>query len=912
MRLCQSNKNISNEIQKIVANQAANKNNKPEYLKQFDELTFSSDINGSYNDINGSYSDINGSYNDINGSYNDINGSYNDINGSYNDINGSYSDINDINNSCKQSNNFIHNNMIPFTSKRDTHNSNKSQRKLETFTGIFDNYTSKTEKLHLFDPMKDLTFVHGMPSTYVTSLQDRLYTSNKNQNGDLPFQHKVKVKPGINNLNQTGRNSVYRITPSNIDHLRTDINKKITYENKPLETIKKGEVRGINANITKFKIPDFREQKFSDLVPNKYVVEANKLTGEYTNISSQRNEEDNYIPGPPIYLTMGTITQPLYEESKKINLFNDCTHSTYAINNKPVVTNAKSFTNYDTHRATTNSNYESNINNVNNTNNYILSNDMIIPTTNRDTTNDIDILGPSTYIKSIYSNLTDMAKETMRNMPNIITNSSNIVKSVYTNLTDTTRETMRNMPNIITNGNNIEKSVYTNLMDEARETMRNMPNIITNGNNIEKSVYTNLMDEARETMRNMPNIITNGNNLEKSVYTNLTDTTRETMRNMPNIITNGNNIEKSVYTNLTDLAKETMRNMPNIITNSNNLEKSVYTNLTDLAKETMRNMPNIITNSNNLEKSVYTNLTDLAKETMRNMPNIITNGNNLEKSVYSNLTDTTRETIKQTTEKTYQIGHANRNDKLNYSIDYNDIAKNTIKQTTEETKYIGSVIRNDKLNYCIDYNDIAKNTIRQTTETTKHIGQAIANDKLNYTIDYTDIAKPTIKETTENTMQIGQAVANDKLTYTIDYTDNAKPTIKQTTIINDNIIGIRKEILDASSHLATDNMTIDDRREISTYNQTSNGVKDLYGPYINKKTVKLIDPILYSYSGPPIKRLDNNIMINDSESNYIYDVFHDKKTINNNEAFNYNINYNYISALDNNPLVNDIFHRKYL
>jgi len=842
MRLNNSNKNfkgliLSDEIKKIVDSQTNSKNNKSEYIKQFDELSFSKNNSLTPNNYD----------------------------------NNSYSLFEKVDNDINDNKKLWHNNMIPYTSKRDTYSSNKSQRKLETFTGIFDNYTSKTEKLHLFDPMKDLTFVHGMPSSYITSLQDRLYTSNKNNNGDLPFQYNVKVRPGINNLNQNGHNSVYRINPPDIDKLKIKTNKKISYNNKPLITCKKGDVRGIDANITKFKIPDFREQNFSDLLPNKFYVEANKVTGEYTNVSSQRNEEDNFIPGPPIYLSMGIITQPLYEESKKINLFNDFTHSTNAVNNKPVLTNIKSFTNYDTQRTTT---------------------------------NEIDLLGPSTFIKSVYTNITDQAKETMRVTPNIITNTNNIEKSVYANLTDQAKETMRNMPNIITNTNNIEKSVYANLTDQAKDTMRNMPNIITNTNNLEKSVYTNLTDQAKETMRNMPNIITNTNNLEKYVYTNLTDQAKETMRNMPNIITNTNILEKSVYTNLTDEAKETMRNMPNIITNTNNLEKSVYTNLTDQAKDTMRNMPSIITNTNNLEKSVYTNLTDEARGTMRNMPNIITNSINLEKSIYSNLTDVARETMRNMPNV---ITNSINLEKSIYS-NLTDIAKPTIKETTVNTYQIGSANKNDKLNYTVDYNDIAKNTIKQTTIDTQFIGSASKNDKLNYTINYNDTAKPTIKQTTEITKQIGSANKNDKLNYTIDYKDYAKPTIKQTTLINNNIVGVRKEILDENSHLSANNMTIDDRREISTYNQTSNGVRDLNGPYINKKTVKLIDPILYSYSGPPIKRLDNNIMPNDSENNY--DIQVDKNILENN--FNYNVNFDYISTLNNNPLVNDIFHIKNL
>ena len=75
---------------------------------------------------------------------------------------------------------FVHNNMTPNTSRRDFDvNADRTQRKLETFTGSFEHYTPKKEKHHLFEPMADLTFTHGMPSI-TNSVADRYLPSNKN------------------------------------------------------------------------------------------------------------------------------------------------------------------------------------------------------------------------------------------------------------------------------------------------------------------------------------------------------------------------------------------------------------------------------------------------------------------------------------------------------------------------------------------------------------------------------------------------------------------------------------------------------------------------------------------------------------------------------------------------------------
>ena len=120
MRLSNSNKNfnsliLSDEIQKIVDLQSKSKNNKSEYIKQFDELSFSKHNLSTLNSFDNNF----------------------------------YSTFEKIDDK-QENNNFCHNNMIPYTSKRDIYSSNKSHRKLETFTGVFDNYTSKKEKLHLF------------------------------------------------------------------------------------------------------------------------------------------------------------------------------------------------------------------------------------------------------------------------------------------------------------------------------------------------------------------------------------------------------------------------------------------------------------------------------------------------------------------------------------------------------------------------------------------------------------------------------------------------------------------------------------------------------------------------------------------------------------------------------------------
>jgi hypothetical protein len=338
------NSNIENNMNRIEKEQIQQKYKKPEFLKQFDELTF--------DNISGPAAQ-NDSYLTVTGMNTNL---QRDI-----EFNQGYSRFQqtDMHYDIVDNNNFVHNNMVPSTSRRDfMDNSSRTNRKLETFTGIFSDYVPKTEKTHLFEPIADLSWTNGMP-VMTGELQNRFYTTNKNNNGDLPFTNKQYVLRGIDGQNQTGRYSTYRINPKNVDDLRSEINQKVTYLNKPLETHKKGEIRGPDFNITKFKIPDFREQKFEDLVPSRSTIEGPMQTGKYTNVTSMRNEKEFYQPGPANNSNVGAgpnKQMTKFETAKKESYANDPTHAINAVNTKLVMTNIGSYTNYDTQRAFTSHN----------------------------------------------------------------------------------------------------------------------------------------------------------------------------------------------------------------------------------------------------------------------------------------------------------------------------------------------------------------------------------------------------------------------------------------------------------------------------------------------------------------------------------------------------------------------------
>ena len=147
---------------------------------------------------------------------------------------------------------------------------------------------------------------------------------------------------------------------------------------------------------------------------------------------------------------------------------------------------------------------------------------------------------------------------------------------------------------------------------------------------------------------------------------------------------------------------------------------------------------------------------------------------------------------------------------------------------------------------------------------------------------------------------------SSNLGYVKDENDLAKPTVRQTTLLRD-YTGILTGIIGENiSHEASENMTIDERREISTYNRASNGRKDANGPYINRDTVKLNEPILFSYVPNAKSSLDATVT--PRISNQTINCYKDMRP--EIDYSGYYINNNFINTLKTNELVNDIYHQK--
>ena len=788
--------NISDKMNKIEKIQANNLKksiieNKPEFFKQFDELTF--DNISDPVAISDSHMTITGVNHSLQRGL---------------DLTNGYSNIYEsLNYNLISKENFTHNNMTPNTSKRDyTSNSEHSSRKLEAFTGVSDYWVPKQEKKHLFEPMKDLTYVNGMP-VMTDYLDDRYLASNKNNMGNLPFQNNVKVRPGLDGQNRQGLGTVYRINPRNVDELRAEHNQKVSYENKPLETIKKGEVRAPDYNLTKYKVPDFRETHFEDLVSGRSQMEGDRKTGKFTDINTQRGDSDTNYKGGAYASTMGEApskNKTKFEPSKKQELYNDPTHAVVGVNVKPVMQNKESYINRETQRAS-------------------------LQATEIGAPNDIN--GGSYTIDANFVPLTTLRQLMIDGNTNIgITGAQQKANYIFSNemiLPTTIRETTTH--NIVLGAKGENNIGSTQYIDNAKTTTKETTLSYKGGfaNPTEKIGANQFTDSAKTT-------------------------TKETTLSYKGGFANPT--EKIGANQFTDSAKTTTKE-------------------TTLAY-----------------KGGFTNPT--------------------EKIGANQFTDSAKITIKQTTLHTTPGTNVVGIVPNGYTKDYDDIAKTTIRQTTENNNYKSNVTSIEaQMGYTRDEKNSTKITIKQTTlYTTPGMNVTGVEAQIGYSRDEKDSAKTTIKQTTENNNYQGHIHGSDNYSgYIKDINDTAKTTIRETTHLQNYTGGLQGNE-SQTSHMATDNICIDERREITTYNRTSAGGANLAGPQINKDKIKMNSKKQsVFYVTAPSKSLDQSVMPSRTQP-YNDNTFENKKT--QLSYGNYRTNNIFINTLKNNPLVNDIYHQK--
>lgn len=828
-------------------------------------------------------------------------------------------------------------NMKPNTRRREFTNNSDYSHKLGLMTGTDKLYKSKDnfDPVRIFEPMKDLTYVHGAP-VFTNELEKRYVPSYKNNNGDLPFENNVKIQPGINGEVQDGLHSVYRIMPKSIDELRSKTNKKVTYKADKIEAVKKGEYRGAGHNLTKYKKPTHRERGMSDYLPNSAPVNKNKNTGKWQNINTNRSTSMNVV-GHAHDPTKGNKKNGRVTESGKTTFAND-TISRHLGNdtNKPVLQNKKSYRNVENERDSTNHNIPGMAHDPNQGSYAFDINDIPLTTLRQLMINGDTNIGvtanhnPKSYLFSKDNVLPQTIRSMTSHKSRVGTINPEMKETHYFNDNDVARQTIRQTTGV----HNIEGNVnpqtkeghYFNDNDTARQTIRQTTGI----HNIEGNVnpqtkeghYFNDNDTARQTIRQTTQIF----NVEGTVnpqnkeghYFNEHDSMRPTIRQTTSqSIVEGNTKPiggAPVYINYKDTANKTIKETTVHNKYSGNTGRTegqnVYMyNNKSVAKPTIKHSTLFSAPAKNINRSSQGNYTNakgnIARTTIRqttshmNEPAILGNTN---VGYARDRTDVAKPTIKQTTLHSNTAKRVtNEYGTVGYTRDMNDIAKNTIKQSTLHSGRGNIGKQEGNVGYSRDCKDEANPTIRQTTLHSSRGHISNPDGSITYARDINDKAKPTIKQTTLHSTREGRLGREGNVGYSRDLNDKAKITIKQTTLLKNHTGPLKGQVEKHKGESAERNMTIDERKEILTYNRPANPKSDRVGPVLTRKNVILKKENFLKRDNYGFDKSKCNV--NALPTNYTRGKSH----LNNPS---YRINTTFINTLKTNPLVNDLMHQK--
>ena len=939
--------NIEKAMDNIESQNAFNLKNKPEFFQQFDSLTF--DNISKPTAENQSYFTNSGLNSFL---QRDL-----DFRNGYSEFQNS-----DMHYGVVTKEHFMHNNMIPNTSKRDTfQNTNSNYRKYEKLSGNDQYWNHKKEVEAFFEPVNNLSNPFGMP-VVAGNLTDRYITSFKNNYGNLPFQSDLKIVKGIENGIQNGPYSVYRINPRNINALRSEINQKVTYLNKPLETIKKGDYRGPDYNLTKYKLPSYREITTDDLVGNSSINNKMIMQGEYVYVDSQRGENDTYRTGSAINSSKGQfidVNTIKFSDAKKENYKNDFTHAINAVNSRPVFQNQSSYKLYENERDSTstelhasgiynntNASYyldkddtakttikELNINGNTNLgingsykkNNYVFSNDSILPSTHRETTTHNMVLNIAPTIKNINNQYTDKARSTIKESTvesNFIGNTAPTYQNINNQYTDIAKTTIKELTvgsNFIGNAAPTYQNINNQYTDIAKTTIKESTvgsNFIGNVGPSYQNINNQYTDIAKPTIKESTiesNFIGNVGPTFKNINNQYTDIAKPTIKESTidsHYIGNVGPTFQNITNQYTDNAKPTIKESTiesNFIGNIGPSYQNINNQYTDNARSTIKESTvesNFIGNIGPSYQNIINQYTDNARSTIKESTidnNYIGNIGSAFQNITNQYTDNAKPTIKESTIDNNYIGNIGSAFQ-NINNQYTDNAKPTIKESTIDNNYIGN-IGSTFQNINNQYTDNAKHTIKESTI----FNTPTINPQSNVPDTYhknNDSAKITIKETTLKAQPINNPIDHNSGNYAIDYNDIARITIKDTTLINDYTGGASTYVSLPKSEQAERNMTCRDKKEITAMTDyTPNAKSDQIRGDINKNTVKYNNKrTTFEYVSTPGKSLNYAV----TPMNNIY--VNNKTDLNGNNF--YKIDPIFITTMSNNPLVNDFINPK--
>jgi hypothetical protein len=836
-----------------------------------------------------------------------------------------------------------HNNMQPFTSQRDFNSnkeSNNFEYKMEVFSGSSKNWNPKTETLPFFEPehFKQLPFGSEL---VINEARERIKRPLYKQN-ERKFEP-IIVQPGLNlDYNQQssiGFHDAYRALPKNVDELRTENKPKIEYNSVLATGPKKGEKRGITANVIKRRPEQLRYTKVDDFIPNKADINAHKNSPNYL-IPDNARMHTKELAGP----LLGTTQVGPDNKSGDVKISKRVTHiedklgptttNQYNLNTKSynILLQERNTTNYNdlnNAKSFTQGHIALDYNDISKTTkkeNILPFDNLGLKTTDQPTihTNDIarhtikeDIMTKNynnqlKNINSSYSNLTDKAKITIKEI--LSTQSyeqiiNSLQHNMYANFNDTAKSTLREILSLYNSNNNIKSNngTYSSLQDNPNNTLKEYISILENNNNLtgHKQIYSNLQDNikstTKETLTNKQ-FNNNINNTQKQIYSNLQDniksTTKETLTNKQ-FNNNINNTQTLIYSNLQDnikpTTKETLTNKQ-FNNHIDNTQKQMYANLQDIARITTRQtlteeeFNTFLTNT----MHSYSNLTDNAKNTIReilsteSLNNMISAAN---KECYTNLSDNARQTLKELLTLQTFSNYIKQN--IGSYSNISDDLKTTIRNIISCIEYNNNIKTNQQSTYS-NLSDLAKQTIKEFIDINEY-NYNINRNNQNIAINYDDIAKTTHKQDllNENYISNGYQSNIGDIQVSYDIPSTMKDMNKNIDYISSGVaVGINKNV---NSRDAEMNMTQNISKEYISQGRypTLSGPKNIPSK-IQYESMNQNNKPNYSRINP-VKLINTNTNRDMTKQNIKIKPYYNEQIYN-----------ELLEQLDNNSLVNNI------
>lgn len=739
---------------------------------------------------------------------------------------------------------FVH--VKPFTNKKgDTLlRLDSSNRNLEIFTGQPSEYIHKKEinSLYKIQPKQENTLMSA-------ATENRYIPSNKNNNGFLPFENNIKVLPGTENKIQTGRNQVYRINLPDIDKLRSKINKKESFKNKPLITSKYGELGTINGDLTKFKHKDFIEKNFTDLLPTKADINMSKITGEYIDMNTNRDLKSIRRTNPSFNPLMGVANgkdSSQYTAPKRSTFKQDPTVGIKNLNPLPTINNKRSVQVGNSSRITSNK----------------------------------EIYGAAKFGNQLYTSLPDKPRETTKEIvlsakinthPSKTDNSFNYLRSndMKIPITDKyliTTEQFKNYNIVPTTMNGRITDGEAPEINSRQQITTYTNNINMSGGSNNKTLHIVNNDKAKHTIRES---------------TNQTDITNSSYVGKGNIIRNRNIMNPTIResTNQDDITNFNPNSKNNILRNNdkmtttnrettshNKVTNTVFTNKqgriynSDNALPTIRESTNQddVTNANRGGKSNIVRNNDCALptikgETLSSKVGFLNNTNNSQYMHNNELLDPTQRELEG------KINAVNGEYSSNYVSSFNnpDI---TIKESGLFNAKVKVTNSQDKSSYILSNDNVLEPTGRELHENKKQI-QGMYNPNDGTYVKSNDLhILPTIKESTILT-NIKKPLSYTNGQQYVNNGDQAKETIKQTTCVNTKKVSNIKYVISKPHETNSyENYCSNMKREDTGPRRMTNGNNQKYKVYPNYKNVKIRDiPQSVEFYNHPHKPLDYSV-----------------------------------------------------